>query len=190
MSRDQSGPTWTLRIATVKWGPRSTMEVNSYGLDYGPAEIRRLWHHTGGHRSADQNEAFCSILEGPRCTAVRQTLHERDSQATRTTTRHHHRQGDTIHLRPIEGNHRAIRNWMETQHGFPSTNGWADQKDQCHIRTISAGRHQLSTGRLVWLPTTSPMCIQQRISGNHQEHPCLQITESTPNTRWSVIWYK
>jgi len=66
-----------------------------------------------------------------------------------------------------------IRNRSETQHGFPPTNGWADRKDQCHIRTIPAGIHQLTTGRLVWLPTTSRICIQQRISRNHQEHTLL-----------------
>jgi len=42
MSKDQSGPTRTLRIATIKRGPRSAMEINRYGLHYGPAEIRRI----------------------------------------------------------------------------------------------------------------------------------------------------
>jgi len=96
-------------------------------------------------------------------------LHERDSQATWTTTRYHHRQGDTIHLRPMEGNYGEIRNRTKTQHGIPPTNRRTDRKDECHIGTISTGIHQLPTGRLVWLPTTSRICIQQRISGNHQE---------------------
>jgi len=39
MSKNQSGPTCTLRIATVKQDPRSTVEINRYGLRYGPAEI-------------------------------------------------------------------------------------------------------------------------------------------------------
>jgi len=42
MSKDQSGPTCTLRIAAVKPSPRSTMEINRYGLHYGPTEIRRI----------------------------------------------------------------------------------------------------------------------------------------------------
>jgi len=79
MSEDQGGPTYTLRIATVKRGPRLTVEINSYGLHYGPAKIIRISHHTGGHRSADQNEAFNFLLEGPRHTALRHCLHERDS---------------------------------------------------------------------------------------------------------------
>jgi len=36
------------------------------------------------------------MLKRPERTAVRQSLHEGDSQATPTTTRYHHRQGDTI----------------------------------------------------------------------------------------------
>ena len=41
MSEDQGGPTCSLRITTIKRRPRSTMEINSHGLHYGPAEIRR-----------------------------------------------------------------------------------------------------------------------------------------------------
>jgi len=123
------------------------------------------------------------MFKRPRRTAVRQSLHERDSQATRTTTRYHHRQRDTIHLRHIEGNHGEIRNRKETQHGFPSPNGWADRKDQCHIGTISTGIHQLSTGRLVWVATTSRICIQQRISGNDQEHTLLCKLRNQPRIR-------
>ena len=77
-------------------------------------------------------------------------------------------------------NHREIRNWTETQHGIPSTNGWANRRDQCHIGTISTGIHQLSTGRLVWLHTTSRICIKQRISGNHQEHTLLCKLRNQP----------
>jgi len=68
------------------------------------------------------------MLEEPSRTIVRQSLHERNSHATRTTTRYHHRQWDTIHVRPLEGNHRRIRNRTETQHSFPSTNGWATER--------------------------------------------------------------
>jgi len=42
MSKDQGGPTCTLRIATVKRNPQSTMEINHYGLHHGPAKIRRI----------------------------------------------------------------------------------------------------------------------------------------------------
>ena len=173
MSKDQSGPTRTIRIAAAKRGPRLTMEINSYGLHHGPAEIRLIWHHTGGHRSANQNEPFHSMLEGPQRMAVRQSLHERDSQATRSTTWYHHRQGDTIHLRPMEGNYGEIKNRTKTQHGFPSTNRQTDRTDQCHIRTIPPSLYQLSTRQLVWLPTTGRVCIQQQISRNYQEHTIL-----------------
>jgi len=42
MAENQGVPTRALRIAAVKRGPQSTMEINSYGLYYGPAEIRRI----------------------------------------------------------------------------------------------------------------------------------------------------
>jgi len=45
------------------------------------------------------------MFKGPGRTAVRQPLDERDSQATWTPTRYHHRHGDTIHLRPMERNY-------------------------------------------------------------------------------------
>ena len=93
MSKDQGVPICTLRIATVKRSPRSTMEINSHGLHYGPAKIRTIGHNTGGHRSADQNEPFHTMLKGPGRTAIRQSLHEGDNQATRPTTGYHHRQG-------------------------------------------------------------------------------------------------
>jgi len=44
------------------------------------------------------------MLKRPGRMAFHNSLHEGDSQATRTTTRYHHRQGDTIHLRPMERN--------------------------------------------------------------------------------------
>jgi len=159
------------------------MEINRYRLHYGPAEIRRIWHHTGGHRSADQNEPFHTMFKEPGRTAVRQSLHEGDSQATQTTTRYHHRQGNTIHLRPMERNHGEIRNRTKTQHGFPSTNRQTDRTDQCHIGTIPTRIHQLSTGRLVWLPTTRRIRVQQRISGDHQEHPFLCKLQNQPRIR-------
>jgi len=123
------------------------------------------------------------MLKGPGHTAVRQSLHEGGSQATRTTTRYHHRQGDTIHLRPMEGNYGEIRNRMKTQHGIPPTNRRRDREDQCHIGTISTGIHQLPTGRLVWLSTTSRICIKQQISGNHQEHNHLCKLRNKPRIR-------
>jgi len=86
LSKNQGGPTCTLRTPAAKQDPRWTMEINRYGLHHGPAEIRGICHHTDGHRSAKQNEPFHSMLEGPRCTAVRQSFHERNSQATGTTT--------------------------------------------------------------------------------------------------------
>jgi len=123
------------------------------------------------------------MLQGPGRTAVRQSLHEGDSQATRTTTRYHHRQGDTIHLRPMERNHGEIRNRTKTQHGFPSTNRPTDRTNQCHIGTIPTSIHQLPTGRLVWLPSTSRIWIQQRISGDHQEHTLLCKLLNKPRIR-------
>jgi len=90
------------------------------------------------------------MLKGHGRTAIGQSLHEGDSQATRTTTGYHYRQGDTIHLRPMEGNYRKIRNRTKAQHGIPPTNRRTDRVDQCHTGTISTGIHQLPTGRLVW----------------------------------------
>jgi len=132
---------------------------------------------------ADQNEPFYTMLKGTGRTAVRQSLHEGDSQATRTTTRYHHRPGDTIHLRPMKGNYGEIRNRTKTQHGIPPTNRRTDRKDQCHIGTISTGIHQLLTGRWVWLPTTSRSRIKQGISGNHQEHILLCKLRNQPGIR-------
>jgi len=137
----------------------------------------------GGHRLADPNEPFQSMLKGPGRTAVRQPLHERDTPARRTATRYHQRQRETIHLRPMEGNQRKIRNRMKTQHGFLLTNGWTDRTDQCHNGTISTHIHQLSTARLVWLLTTGRICIQHRISGNHQEHTVLCKLRNQPRIR-------
>ena len=173
MSQNQGGPTCTIRIATVKRGPRSTMEINRHGLHYGPTKIRRVWHHTGSDRSADQNEPFHSMLKRPGRTAVRQSLHEGDSHATRTTTWYHHRQGDAIYLWPMERNHGKIRNRAKTGHSFPSTNRRTNQTNQCHIGTIPTSIHQLSARRLVWLLTSRRIRVQQRISGDHQEHPFL-----------------
>jgi len=70
------------------------------------------------------------MLKRPGRMGVRQSLHERNSQARRTTTRYHHRQRDTIHLRPMEGNYGEIRNRTKTQHGIPPTNRRTDRKDQ------------------------------------------------------------
>jgi len=123
------------------------------------------------------------MRKGPGRIAVRQSRQEGDSQTTRTTTGYHHRQGDTIHLRPMEGNYWEIRNRTKAQHGIPPTNRRTERKDQCHTGTISTGIHQLPTGRLVWLPTTSRICIQQRISGNHQEHKLLCKLRNTPRIR-------
>ena len=106
-------------------------------------------NHTGGHRSADQNEPFHTMLKGPGCTAGRDSLHQGDGKAARITTRYHHRKGDTIHLRPMEGHNVETRNRTKTQHGFPSTNRRRDRTDQCHIGTIPTSIHQLSAGRLV-----------------------------------------
>jgi len=105
--------------------------------------------------------------------AVRQFLHERDSPATLTATRYYNPQRDTIYLRPLEGNYGEIRNRTKTQYSFPSTNRRADRTDQCHIGTISKSIHQLSTRRLVWLPITCRICVQQQISGDHQKHTLL-----------------
>ena len=57
--------------------------------------------------------------------------------------------GDTMHLRPMEGNNGQTRNRTKNQHGFPSTNRRTDRTDQCHIGTIPTSIHQLSRGRLV-----------------------------------------
>ena len=91
--------------------------------------------------------------------------------------------GDTIHLRSMEGNYWEIRNRKKTQHGIPPTNRRTDRKDQCHTRTISTGIHQLPTGRLVWLPTTSRIGIQQRISRDHQKHTILCKLRNQPRIR-------
>jgi len=91
--------------------------------------------------------------------------------------------GDTIHLRSMEGNYWEIRNRKKTQHGIPPTNRQRERKEQCHIGTISMGIHQLPTGQLVWLPTTSRICIQQRISGNHQEHNLFCKLQNKPRIR-------
>jgi len=123
------------------------------------------------------------MLKGPGRTAIRRSLHEGDSQTTWTTTGYHHRQGDTIHLRPMEGNYRKIMNRMKAQHGISPANRQTDRKDQCHTGTISTGIHQLPTGRLVWLPTTSRICIQQRLSGNHQEHTLFCKLRNKPRIR-------
>jgi len=131
-------------------------------------------YHTSGHRSADQNEPFHSMLKGPGHTAVRQSLHEGDSQATQTTTRYHDRQGDAIHLSPIERNHGEIRNRTTTKHGVPPTNRRTEGTNQCHIRTIPPSLHQLSTRRLLWLPTIGRICIQQWLSGDHKEKPFFE----------------
>jgi len=120
------------------------------------------------------------MLKGTRRTTVRKSLHEGDSQATRTTTRYHHRQGDTIHLRPMERNYGEIRNRTRTQHGFPSTNRRTDRTDQCQIGTIATSIHQLSTGRLVWLPTTCRIRVQQPISGDDQKYPLLCKLQNQP----------
>jgi len=127
------------------------------------------------------------MLKGPGQRAVRQSLNERDTQATRTATQCHHRQGDTIHLRPMERNYREIRNRTKTQHSFPSTNRQKNQTDQCHIATIATGIHQLSTRRLVWLLTTCGICIQQWISGDHKEYTILCKLGDQPRIRddWS-----
>jgi len=166
MSKNQSGPTCTLRMATVKRGPRSTVKINSYGLHYRPVKMGRIWHHIGVHRSAHENESFHSMLEGPRGRAVCQSLHERDSQATRTTTRYHHRQGDTIDLRPMERNYGEIRNRTKGQHSLESTNRWTNWTNQCYIGIISTSIYQLLTRRLVWLAATGRIHIQERLSRN------------------------
>jgi len=123
------------------------------------------------------------MIKGPGPRAVRKSVQEGDSQATRTTTRYYHPQGDTIHLRLMERNHREIRKRTKTQHGFPSTDRRTDGTNQCHIRTIPTSIHQLPIGRLVWLPTTSRICIQQRISGDHQEHTLLCKLRNQPRIR-------
>jgi len=113
------------------------------------------------------------MLEGPRATAIRNPFHERDRQATQITTHYDPGQGDTIHLGTMEGNYGESRNRTKTQHGFPSTNRRTDRTDRCHIGTIPTSIPQLSTGRLVRVPTTRRIRVQQRISGHHQDHPFL-----------------
>jgi len=72
---------------------------------------------------------------------------------------------------------------MKTQHGFPSTNRRTDRTNQCHIGTIPTSIDQLSTGRLVWLPTTRRIRVQQRISGDHPKQPFLCKLRNQPRIR-------
>jgi len=123
------------------------------------------------------------MLKRPGRTVVRQSLDEGDSQATRTTTRYHHRQGDAIYLRPMERNHGEIRNRTTTQHGVPPINRRTDGTNQCHIRTIPPSLHQLSTRRLVWLPTIGRICIQQWLSRDHKEYTLFCELRNQPRIR-------
>jgi len=91
--------------------------------------------------------------------------------------------GDTIHLIAMERNYGEIRNITETQAAFPFTNRWTDRMEQHHIGTIPPSIDQLSTRRLVWLPTTGRICIQQRISGDHQKHTLLCKLPNPPRIR-------
>ena len=59
------------------------------------------------------------------------------------------------------------------QHSLPPAEKWTDRTDQCHIGTILPRIYQLSTRGLVWLPSTCRIWIQQRKSGNHQDHTIL-----------------
>jgi len=51
MSENQDGPTGTLRNITVKWGPWSTVEINSDGLHYRAAESQTVMTLFGWSRS-------------------------------------------------------------------------------------------------------------------------------------------
>jgi len=83
----------------------------------------------------------------------------------------------------MERNYGKIRNRTKTLYGFPSTNRWTDRTNQCHIGTIPTSIYQLSTRRLVWLLTTCGICIQQRISRNHQGHTILHKLRHQPQIR-------
>jgi len=149
MSVDQGGPTWTLWITRIKRHSQLTMEINLYGLHYGPAKIRSMGNLTGRHRSANQNEPFYSRQERSRRRAVCQSLHEGDSQATQTITHYHHQQRDTIHLRPMKRNYKQTRSQKKAQQGFQPANRWTEGTNQSHIGTISPTIAQLSTRPLV-----------------------------------------
>src|ERR1700712_4073621 len=83
----------------------------------------------------------------------------------------------------MEENHQGTWNRKKTQHGIPPANGRTNRMNQLHIGTIPQSIHQLSTRGLVWLPTTSRICIQQRISGNNQGHTSLRKLRNQPRVR-------
>ena len=88
---EQSGPTRTLRNAITKQGTRSTMEIDCHGLHYGPSNLWRIWHDSGGHWPPDKNESFHSLQQKPGQTAVRNLVPQRNHTTTRHTQRRHYR---------------------------------------------------------------------------------------------------
>jgi len=70
----------------------------------------------------------------------------------------------------MDTSHKESTSCINTQHCFAPAERPTDRTDQCSNGIVLRSIHQLLTGRLVWLPTTCRICIQQQISRNYQEH--------------------
>ena len=99
---EQSGLTCTIWNAPINQGPRPTMEINRYGLHHGLTKLRQIRHNTHCYRSPDENEPFYPMQEGPRRTAICNTIPEGNHTITRHTTRHHCRLRKSVYIRIME----------------------------------------------------------------------------------------
>ena len=179
---EQSGQTRTIRDASIERGPRTTMEVNRYGLHHKLTQVGRIWHDTRCHWPPDEDELFHSMQEGPRCTAVCNTLPEGNHMTTRYTTRHYYRQRQSVYVRIMEAHHGETQNRTTIKHGVPPTNGQTNRMNQWDTRTVSTSIHQLSARQLEWVITNCRVCIQQWLSGNHQDDTLLRQLRNQPRT--------
>jgi len=78
---------------------------------------------------------------------------------------------------------------MTPQHGVSPTKRRREGKNPSHIGTIPPSLHQLSTRRLVWLPTIGRICIQQWLSGDHKEHTLLCELRNQPRIQNDRSYY-
>ena len=182
MSTEQSGPTCTISNAQIKWGPGPTIEINRYGLPPRLTKLRRIWHNTRCHWPPDEDEPFYPMQKGPRRTAVRNDLPERNHTITWHSTRHYYRQRDSVYIRIIEVHYRETWNWTKIMHGFLPTNGQTDRMNECDTRTVSTSQYQVSTRQLERAITIRRIRIQQWLSGDHQDHTLLRILRNQPRT--------
>src|ERR1700761_5997824 len=108
-----------------------------------------------------------------RRTAVCNTLHATRHTSTRYPKRYHHRQGEPVHLRVMEGNYTEFRNRETIKHSLPSANRQTNRENERDSRTILTLIHQLPTRQLERSHSHRGVCIQQWISRNNQDNTVL-----------------